>query len=187
MVVRDGVVNLVKNLSYGSDATSIARIMVAFQLDVDPPAVQAAGNTLVVRIAKPAGAAAAVATDDGAKAREAEQKARKAQEEAARAAAEAKAQEETARAAAEAKAQEQTARAAAEAKAQQEAARAAAEAKARDVERAEAGEGGAVVAGRGRERREARRPTKERQGGCPCEEEARARAPGLTRGGRRRA
>jgi colicin import membrane protein len=129
MVVRDGVVNLVKNLSYGSDATSIARIMVAFQLDVDPPDVQAAGNTLVVRIAKPARAAAAVATDDGAKAREAE---RKAQEEAARAAAETKAHEETARAAAEAKAQEEAARAAAEAKAQEEAARAAAEATAQE-------------------------------------------------------
>ncbi|HSD21646.1 MAG TPA: AMIN domain-containing protein [Anaeromyxobacter sp.] len=141
LVVRDGVVNLVKNLSYGSDATSIARIMVAFQLDVDPPDVQAAGNTLVVRIAKPAAAAAAVATDDGAKAREAERKAQetarvaaeaKAQEETARVAAEAKAQEEAARAAAEAKAQEETARAAAEAKAQEETARAAAEAKAQE-------------------------------------------------------
>ncbi len=192
LVVRDGVVNLVKNLSYGSDATSIARIMVAFQLDVDPPDVQAAGNTLVVRIAKPAGAAAAVATDDGAKAREAE---RKAQEEAARAAAEAKAHEETARAAAEAKAQEETARAAAEARAQEEAARAAAQAKAReeaaraaeaqaraDVDKAEAVKEAAAAAEKSRgdaqSAEEARAAyEKERQAAVArAEEEAQARA-----------
>jgi hypothetical protein len=137
LVVRDGVVNLVKNLSYGSDASSIARIMVAFQLEVDPPDVQAAGDTLVVRIAKPAGAAAPVVADDGSKKREAEQaKARaeaeaKEREEAARA--EAKEQEEAARAEAKAKEQE-AARAEAEAKEREEAARA--EAKAKEQEEA---------------------------------------------------
>jgi hypothetical protein len=175
MVVRDGVVNLVKNLSYGSDATSIARIMVAFQLDVDPPDVQAAGNTLVVRIAKPAGAAAAVATDDGAKAREAEQKARKAQEEAARAAAEAKAQEEAARAAAEAKARvdvekaeaAKEAAAAAQARADVEKAEAA-----KDAAAAEKSRGGAQSAAAARAADE-----KERQGAVArAEEEAQARA-----------
>jgi colicin import membrane protein len=61
--VQDGTINVVKSLSYGSDATSIARVMIAFAVEVAPPDVTDAGETLVVRIAKPAGAAsAAVAT-----------------------------------------------------------------------------------------------------------------------------
>ena len=37
MKVEDGTILLVKNLSYGSDATSIARVMMAFVNDVEPP------------------------------------------------------------------------------------------------------------------------------------------------------
>src|SRR3990172_2805972 len=43
--VGDGTVNVVKNLSYGSGATSIARVMIAFQRDVDPPEVETLGST----------------------------------------------------------------------------------------------------------------------------------------------
>jgi hypothetical protein len=69
--VNDGTILLVKNLSYGSDASSIARIMVAFVTDVDPPDVAAAGNTLLVRIAKPsAGGEALVAQREDAGRRE---------------------------------------------------------------------------------------------------------------------
>jgi hypothetical protein len=49
-----GLIQVVKNLSYGSEATSIARVMIAFTREVDPPDVQTAGSELVVRIAKPA-------------------------------------------------------------------------------------------------------------------------------------
>ncbi|WP_242336481.1 MULTISPECIES: AMIN domain-containing protein [Anaeromyxobacter] len=136
LVVRNGVVNLVKNLSYGSEATAIARIMVAFQVEVDPPEVLAEGNTLVVRVAKPAGASPAVAADDGARAREAE-------EAKARAAAEKKAQEEAAaRAAAEAqaRAEAEKAEAAAAAEKARVAEVAAAEEKARAAEVAAAEE-----------------------------------------------
>ncbi|HET9598389.1 MAG TPA: AMIN domain-containing protein, partial [Anaeromyxobacteraceae bacterium] len=59
--VGDDVVNVVKNLSYGSDVTSIARVMIAFQRDVEPPEVQTSGNALVVKIAKGPGAAVAQA------------------------------------------------------------------------------------------------------------------------------
>ncbi|HET6922592.1 MAG TPA: AMIN domain-containing protein [Anaeromyxobacteraceae bacterium] len=48
-----GLIQVVKNLSYGSEATSIARVMIAFTREVDPPDVQTAGSELVVRIAKP--------------------------------------------------------------------------------------------------------------------------------------
>lgn len=48
-----GLIQIVKNLSYGSEATSIARVMIAFTREVDPPDVQTAGTELVVRIAKP--------------------------------------------------------------------------------------------------------------------------------------
>ncbi|MFT3915642.1 MAG: AMIN domain-containing protein [Anaeromyxobacteraceae bacterium] len=61
LVVQDGLVNIVKNLSYGSDATSIARVMIAFQVDVEPPEVTTAGNTLVVRVLKPAAGGVAAA------------------------------------------------------------------------------------------------------------------------------
>jgi colicin import membrane protein len=39
MQVQDGTINVVKNLSYGSDQTSIARVMIAFAVEVSPPAV----------------------------------------------------------------------------------------------------------------------------------------------------
>ena len=37
VAVDDGVISVVKNLSYGSAETSIARVMIAFNRDVDPP------------------------------------------------------------------------------------------------------------------------------------------------------
>jgi len=61
IVVQDGIVNVVKNLSYGSAATSIARIMIAFQVDVEPPDVQTNGTILLVRVAKPGAPAVAAA------------------------------------------------------------------------------------------------------------------------------
>ena len=59
IVVQDGIVNVVKNLSYGSASTSIARIMIAFQVDVEPPDVQTSGTTLLVRVTKPGAPAVA--------------------------------------------------------------------------------------------------------------------------------
>ncbi len=50
-----GVIQGVKNLSYGSGATSVARVMISFAVEVDPPEVVRAGNDLVVKIAKPGG------------------------------------------------------------------------------------------------------------------------------------
>ncbi|HSB20533.1 MAG TPA: AMIN domain-containing protein, partial [Anaeromyxobacteraceae bacterium] len=61
IVIGDDTINLVKNLSYGSAETSIARVMVAFNREVDPPDVQTAGTSLVVRIARPAAGGAGVA------------------------------------------------------------------------------------------------------------------------------
>jgi colicin import membrane protein len=58
LTVQDGTVDMVKNLSYGSDASSIARVMIAFAVEVAPPEVSDAGETLLVRIAKPGAAAA---------------------------------------------------------------------------------------------------------------------------------
>src|SRR5512145_1121591 len=46
MPINDGTILVVKNLSYGSDQTSIARIMIAFAADVEPPDVQTQGSTL---------------------------------------------------------------------------------------------------------------------------------------------
>jgi hypothetical protein len=142
VLVQDGVVNVVKNLSYGSDATSIARVVVAFAVDVDPPDVQTQGTALVVRVARPAGAGAPVAKQDDGAAKAAEQAARaeaerKAQEETARADAEKKAQD-AARADAEKKARDDAAQAEAEQKAQEKAARAEAEQKAQDAARVDA-------------------------------------------------
>jgi hypothetical protein len=130
--VQDGTINVVKNLSYGSDATSIARVMIAFAVEVGPPAVEDVGGTLMVRIAKPAqqaaDAQAAKGQDQAARAKaDADAQARADADRQAREAAEAKSQaeaEQKAREAAEAKAQaeaEQKAREAAEAKAQAEA------------------------------------------------------------------
>jgi len=59
--VGGGTVLVVKSLSYGGEGTSIARILITFQSEVDPPGVSAEGNAVVVRIAKP-GAAAMVAS-----------------------------------------------------------------------------------------------------------------------------
>ncbi len=53
-----GIVKQVKNLSYGSDASAIARVIIVFTTEVDPPAIEDSGTGLVVRIVKPAGAAA---------------------------------------------------------------------------------------------------------------------------------
>ncbi|MFY3745196.1 hypothetical protein ACOQFB_14880 [Anaeromyxobacter sp. Red801] len=59
--VGDGTVKLVKNLSYGSDATSIARVMVAFEVEVAPPVLEESGGTLLVKVEKPSVPGAAVA------------------------------------------------------------------------------------------------------------------------------
>jgi len=53
--VNGGIITVIKNLSYGSEATSIARVMLAFGKEVDPPDVQTVGNTLQVKVAKPGG------------------------------------------------------------------------------------------------------------------------------------
>ena len=55
MPATGGIVKQIKNLSYGSDASAIARIMMAFSVEVDPPTVEEAADGLVVRVAKPAG------------------------------------------------------------------------------------------------------------------------------------
>jgi colicin import membrane protein len=108
LVVDDGVVNVVKNLSYGSGATAIARILVAFARDVDPPEVVTVGNSLLVRVAKPGAVMVASKTDDGAKRAEAE--AKSAAEAQARAEAERQAQADAeARAQADADARQQEA------------------------------------------------------------------------------
>jgi hypothetical protein len=63
--VDDGVIRVVKNLAYGAGATAIARVMLAFSVDVEPPDVQTDGTSLVVKVFKP-GAAAVAATPAGA-------------------------------------------------------------------------------------------------------------------------
>ncbi len=86
--VSGGLIKVIKNLSYGSDASSIARVMIAFDKEVDPPDVQAEGAVLLVKVAKPPGlpVASAAPVDEAAqrKAREeakaAETKARAEQE-----------------------------------------------------------------------------------------------------------
>jgi hypothetical protein len=149
IVVQDGIVNVVKNLSYGSDATSIARVMIAFQVEVEPPEVQTAGTTLVVRVTKPGAPAVAggaqppgAAAEAAARAEAERQAAAQAQAEAqARAAEQARAQAEAERRAreemaAQAKAEEDR-RTRAEAE-RQAAAQAQAEAQARAAEQARA-------------------------------------------------
>jgi colicin import membrane protein len=127
-----GVVQSVKNLSYGSDASAIARVMVAFTAEVDPPAVEEAGEALLIRIAKPGSTAVAAAEPAADSKAEAEAQAR-----ADAAAAKAKA-EADARAQAEALAASK-AKAEADAKAQADAAAAAkAKAEADAKEQAEA-------------------------------------------------
>jgi colicin import membrane protein len=141
MQIQDGTINVVKNLSYGSDATSIARVMIAFAVEVGPPDVLDSGETLVVRIPKPSGAAvpaAVAAAGDEAKRAQGAEAARARAEDEARADADRKASEVVeARAAAQS---EERARDAADAKERASAqaraeADAAARAKAEDEER----------------------------------------------------
>jgi hypothetical protein len=146
--IDDGVISVVKNLAYGSGATSIARVMIAFAADVEPPDVQTVGNDLVVRVTKPAGAAATAVAQQS---QQADEKAR--QEAAAAAAAQARADADAkaAAAAAEARAQAQAAerlQGEAEQKAQADAqARAAADAEAQAAQaRAEEGARAAAAA-----------------------------------------
>ncbi|HYG66994.1 MAG TPA: AMIN domain-containing protein, partial [Anaeromyxobacteraceae bacterium] len=80
LVVDDGLVRVVKNLSYGSGPSAIARILVAFTEDVEPPEIATLGNSLLVRVAKPGAARVASAAPAAPAAPEP-----KAQEEAARA------------------------------------------------------------------------------------------------------
>lgn len=140
--VGDGTVNVVKNLSYGSDASSIARVMIAFAVEVDPPDVSDVGDTLVVRVAKPGAAPVAAAPVDDGKARaeaaqaEAEQRARAEAEARARSEEEARLRferEELARADEEARIRAQS-----EQKAREEQARAEREEKARAEREAQA-------------------------------------------------
>jgi colicin import membrane protein len=162
--VGDGFVNVIKNLSYGSELTSIARVMVAFAVEVDPPETpDTVGNTLIVRFPKPAGPAAVARAEESnrrakeeaeAKARaELEAKARAEADAKARADAEAKAtamaaekvRAEQDAAAATARAdQERRARELADARVQEEAAaQAAAEARAKEIKaRADLAQGG---------------------------------------------
>jgi len=118
-----GIVKQVKNLSYGSDASAIARVIIVFTMEVDPPGIEDSGTGLVVRIAKPAGAAA-IATAP-APAAEPDAKAQQEAEAKAKADADAKAAAEAqAKADAEAKAKadaEAKAKADAEAKAKADA------------------------------------------------------------------
>src|SRR5512138_3468853 len=117
--VEDGFINVIKNLSYGSDLTSIARVMVAFAVEVDPPETpETTGNTLIVRFAKPAGAASIAKAEEADRRAEAEAKARAEADAKARADAEARAQAE-AQAAAELKARQDQEAADARAKAEQ--------------------------------------------------------------------
>ncbi len=96
MPVRDGLIKVIKNLSYGSDANSIARVMIAFEMEVDPPDVQAVGENLLVKVAKPPGLpVASAAPADGAAQRRAREEAAAA-EARARAEQEAKARSEAA-------------------------------------------------------------------------------------------
>jgi hypothetical protein len=70
IVVNNSLINLVKNLSYGSEQTSIARVMLAFALQVDQPDVKASGNALSIHVLRPGGAPvakAAPAADDAHK------------------------------------------------------------------------------------------------------------------------
>jgi hypothetical protein len=67
MMVNNGVINVIKNLSYGSEATAIARVMIVFSQDVDSPDVHTEAETLVVKIAKAASAPAVAKSPEPAK------------------------------------------------------------------------------------------------------------------------
>jgi colicin import membrane protein len=178
LAVNDGTILLVKNLSYGSDASSIARIMLAFVTDVDPPDVAAAGDTLLVRIAKPSsGGAALVAQreDAGRREREAAEARERAEAEAqARIAAEQRARDE---ALAQAEREAQAAREAREAQEAQAAreAQEAQEARARgEAERRAVEEAAQAAANEGREAE--RRARAEAEALARAEREAELRA-----------
>ncbi|HVO19219.1 MAG TPA: hypothetical protein VMU15_08185 [Anaeromyxobacter sp.] len=135
-----GIVQQVKCLSYGAGASAIARIMIAFSAEVDPPTVEESADGIVVRVVKPGGAAVAAApaaTDAAAQAQaDAAAQAQAKADADAKAAAQAQAKADAdARAAAEAKAKadaDARAKADAEAKALADAkAKADAEAKAK--------------------------------------------------------
>jgi colicin import membrane protein len=72
--VSGGLIKTIRNLNYGADANSIARVMIAFDRDVEPPEVQASGTSLQVKVLKPSGmvVASAAPADESAqrKARE---------------------------------------------------------------------------------------------------------------------
>jgi hypothetical protein len=148
----------VRNLSYGSGSSSIARILIAFTDEVDPPDVQAQGSTLVVKIDKPAARAGMlVAKADAAQRAREEAEAKKRAEAEQRAAAEREAQaaaEAQAQAAAEAQAVAAAqAKAAAEAQAAQEAEKKAAD----DAEKKAADEARLAEARRAKEESEAQK------------------------------
>jgi hypothetical protein len=67
IAVKDGTIQVIKNLAFQGESGAVARIMLAFQGEVDPPGVTAAGNSLVVTVAKRQGevAAAAPPAQDG--------------------------------------------------------------------------------------------------------------------------
>ncbi len=52
IAVRDGTLQVIKNLAYAGDGGTVARVMLAFQREVDPPEVAAVGNSLVVTVAR---------------------------------------------------------------------------------------------------------------------------------------
>jgi len=56
-----GNVKAVRNLSFGSGPTAVARVTVVFDGEVEPPDVRSEGTALVVRVAQPPAAPAAVA------------------------------------------------------------------------------------------------------------------------------
>ena len=65
--VEDGTIQVLKNISYGGgDATSMARVMIAFSRDIDPPELETAGTTLFVKIPKPPAARAPIAAAEPA-------------------------------------------------------------------------------------------------------------------------
>ena len=65
--VEDGTIQVLKNISYGGgEATSMARVMIAFSRDIDPPELETAGTTLFVKIPKPPAARAPIAAAEPA-------------------------------------------------------------------------------------------------------------------------
>jgi hypothetical protein len=52
IAVEDGTIQAIENLPFQGDGGPVARIIFAFQGEVEPPAVAAAGNSLLVTVAK---------------------------------------------------------------------------------------------------------------------------------------